>query len=335
MNLKKAIKILKLEKFKDLEDLRRCFRELAHQYHPDKNPNKDTSDDFRKIVTAYDYCLNNIKSLYDFFDVKLEQDFDEITARTVIENFDDIFEDIFGFSKTNQKLGYVEPQVINLTIKEFMTGVKKKQKVLGYEKCPDCRGIGARRGSMARICTYCFGHGVIKRKSHPMAKQKPCPKCRGRGRTITDKCPRCDGFGRLRQSHIQEFFITVGLKPFETYTIQSFDLVTKTHTDLCIEPRPYHDPVFQIDNYDLVCEYHLDFSKHHKELVLILKTPLENVSLTISKNACESDVIRVPGAGLYFSGTKKERGDLLVTLINKKQSLFKRIFGGIFQDHET
>ncbi|EKD51024.1 MAG: Chaperone DnaJ [uncultured bacterium] len=327
MNIKKAIKILEIEQANGLDDLRRQFRALAHKYHPDKNPHQNTDQEFRRIVEAYEYCLNHVRDFYAFFKAIPEPNLDEVTAKVVIENFDDIFEDIFGFSKAGRVLGYLEPQIVYLTVKEFMTGVKKRAKMVSYKKCSDCRGLGALSGHLARVCTYCFGHGVIDRQQKKNAKPSPCPRCRGRGRVVTEKCPRCDGFGRLKSHHLQEVYLPVGLRPNEQYTIPSRDLALQTTAEICIEPRAYRDAIFQIDNYDLVCEYHLDFERHVHPITLSLKTPIEDVPLVIDKHVKDGETLRVCHAGLYKDATKRNRGDLLVTIKKKKKGLWEHLFG--------
>lgn len=328
MQLSEAKKILKLYRFDGLEHLKRQFRELAHQYHPDKNP--DTSETFRDILSAYRCALENISTLYQEFHLKAEPDLQEKASKIVVENIDDIFEDIFGFSKSERVLGYQEPQVVWLTLAEFRGGVHKRKKLVAYKKCGTCVGIGAQAGTSAKICTHCFGQGFIQRHKRFHVKRKPCPKCLGRGRQIMVPCLDCNGFGRLRQFHVQEFTVPVGLLPNQVYTLESFDVRTQTKTNLFFEPRLLHDPIFQIDNYNLLCEYHADLTSHAEEQVVIITTCFGKEKLCIPARAKEGDVLVVTGAGFYLDSTRKKRGDMRVTLRAKKKSLIKRILGGLF-----
>lgn len=321
MDLKTAIKILELKKFQGIEDLKRCFYRLAHRYHPDKNPNED-SQIFRDVLGAYEYALKHIPELFDYFGLKHKLQ-DEVTARTTIENLDDIFEDIFGFSKSGRVLGFQEPQKITLRVEDLFFGTRKRQKMVAYVKCPECGGNGARRGTAAKLCTYCFGHGTIK-------GQRLCPKCQGRGRDVPRKCGRCDGFGRLRRHHWQEFAVPVGLKPGEMYTLDSLDLDTNEPTEIFVKPEVLPHPIFQIDKYDLLCEYRVDFKKLRQPLPLTLKTPIGKIPITIPADAKEGDRIRVRNRGLYKDRHLKKRGDLVVTLKDRRRSLLSRLFGGIF-----
>ncbi|MBF0105650.1 MAG: DnaJ domain-containing protein [Deltaproteobacteria bacterium] len=329
MNIRQAIQILEIEKFGGIDDLKASFRAKAHLYHPDKNKDHDTSETFRKVLEAYEYALKNIAGVYAYFGVE-EQPEDEATVKIVIENLDDIFEDIFGFSKKGRILGYQEPQVIYLTLNEFALGVKKRQKIVAYQTCTQCHGTGAQRGTLAKVCTYCFGHGTIK-WNEAKTKKKLCPVCKGRGRKITRVCSHCDGFGRQRQYHQQEINIPVGLRPFEVYTLDSYDLETQSRTEVFMEPRFLRDPIFQIDNYDLLCEYHLDFKENTSDAFYNLLTPFGKVPMVISAHAKKGDVLKLNNCGLYKDARKKERGDLLVRLVEKKEPFLKRILGGLFE----
>lgn len=330
MQLSEAKKILRLRQFDGLDGLKRRFHQLAHQYHPDKNEDPDAAEKFRDVMAAYQCALENISELYEEFHLKQEPGLKEKASKIVVENIDDIFEDIFGFSKSERVLGYHEPQIVWLTLKEFMLGVQKRKKLVAYKKCETCVGIGARAGTSAKICTHCFGQGFIKKTKRTQIKRKPCPKCFGRGRQVMVPCADCNGFGRLRQFHVQEFSIPVGMLPYQVYTLESFDVQTKSKANLFLEPRPLRDPIFQIDKYDLLCEYHSDLKEHVKKRVVMIATPAGKEKLLIPENAKNGDVLVLPGAGMYQDSTKKKRGDLRVTLRDKKQSWMKRIFGRLF-----
>jgi len=330
MNLKNAINILNIEEFKSVEDLKRLFRVLAHKYHPDKNPDKDTGDQFRQVITAYEFCLDHIEELCAHFDAQTPTPVETESARDVIENLDDIFEDIFGFSQSGRVLGYHEPQEIFLTVDEFINGATKRQKMVAYRKCPDCSGAGAKDGAHARVCSHCFGKGIIKKSSSLKKKAKVCPKCGGRGRNVKLMCEGCNGFGRLKQYHSQEITIPIGLQPLEIYTLTAFDRETKLNTEVFIRPCVLHDDVFQIDHYDLLCQYHIDFNSQSFQNRVRLLTPAGEVELIIPQNVQDRQVVVVKGAGLFKGVQKRERGDLKVLIRNKKPSLWRRFWGGIF-----
>jgi molecular chaperone DnaJ len=321
MDIKDALEILNIEKFNGVEETKSRFRELAHQYHPDKNSDPQSAEKFREILKAYEFVLNNITDVFQHFGIKREEN-DEVTARTAIDNMDDIFDDIFGFSRSGRVLGYQEPQVLYISIEEFAHGGKKREKLISYRICSDCDGGGAAKGASAQVCSYCFGNGSVKGSG--------CPKCKGRGRVMAKMCHGCDGFGRLKQTRNQEFVLPVGMRPGEQYTIDSKDVNSGHKSQIFLEPRPLRDGIFQIENYDLLCEYHLDFKALNSDTQLLLTTPFGNVRLIIPALAKPQNQIRLNGHGLYQDGGKRTRGDLVVTLKEKKESVVKRFFKSIF-----
>lgn len=326
MDLSQAKIVLGLETFQGLEDLKKRFRDLAHQYHPDKNPEVDTTIRFREILQAYQSTLENISVLYREFGLAEEPDLKEKTARVVVENLDDIFEDIFGFSKSGRVLGYHEPQILYLHLPDFFLGAERKDKLVSYKRCESCSGIGAKYGTGAKICTHCFGQGCVQKKKRHGMKRKPCPKCHGRGRNIAVFCPECNGFGRLRQFHMQKFTLPVGMVPGEIYTLESYDTHTKVKAEIFLEPRLLRDPIFKIDNYNLLCEYHLNLSDHHRDVTLTINTPTGRERLFIQKGVRDGDVVTIPHAGLFKDNTRTKRGDLLITVRDRKKSFLNRMY---------
>lgn len=319
MNQKQAFEILGMVRFEGVNHLKAQFRQLAHLYHPDKNPEPEAELKFRQILEAYEFLLNHISSLYQ--DYGLDQDDEvEVTARTAIENLNDIFDDLFGFSRSGRVLGYHEPQTVLLSITEFAQGCEKKQKLISYRSCPNCAGAGARRGALARVCSYCFGRGVASGDVRQV-----CSKCHGRGRQMTHACERCDGFGRLRQYEMQWIRFPVGMTPGQIYTLDSYDASKKVKSQVFVEPQPLRDPIFQIDNYNLLCEYHLDFTRHRDDIRMKLDTPFGKVDVTLPKEVCRNDVIRVVGKGFYKNSSRSERGDLLVVIRHRSSTFFGRL----------
>lgn len=327
LDLSRALKILEIRTYSEPEDLKKAFRALAHRYHPDKNPRPEAGELFRDVLEAYQFCLENLEVLTCHFGLKpapelLSKD------RLVIENLDDIFEDIFGFTRAGRVLGYQEPHALGLTLKEFLFGGAKIEKLPAYESCRDCRGVGASQGTLARLCRHCFGKGYYLKKNGREAKRKLCPQCQGRGREMEKPCLSCGGFGRLKRIRRQKFALPLGMTPGGLYTLAGADEKTGQATEIFIQAFFVGDSIFQIDNYDLLCEYLMDFSRHKTSVILNFETPFGKKALEIPQAAKSGDVMIVPNAGLYKNGARTEQGVLKITLKQKKPSLLKRVFGG-------
>ena len=345
MNLKYALQILGLTEYSGPEDLKKAFRTQAHLYHPDKNPDKKSENEsahFRNLFEAYQYCLQNLEALSYHFELSPNAN-QPLDGSQIVKNLDDIFEDIFGFSRNGRILGYEEPQRIFLSLHDFFYGGLKKLKLNSYQTCSVCHGVGANQGTLARICRQCFGKGYFYRKiqksnTHNSAatqnlsvdERKICLQCQGRGREIERPCQVCDGFGRVKQNHKQVVKIPAGLSPLGIYTLVSFDLTTQKECQVFVEIHAEHDATFQIDNYDLICEYHLDFSELHEDMVFLFETPLGQQKLVLPATAKAGDVLTLPQAGLYKDATQKEQGDLKIILRAQNKSLVKKWFRRFF-----
>lgn len=319
MTLKDALQILEIQEFHGVEAVKTQFRQLAHRYHPDKNPDPQQSEKFNEILKAYRFILNNITDVFHHFEVS-DQDMagEEMSARVAIDNLDDIFDDIFGFSKQGRVLGYHEPQTLYLKVSEFAHGAKKKEKLISYKVCLECQGAASQPGTVAKTCSVCFGKGTLKGRAG-------CPKCKGRGRLVAKPCLRCDGFGRLKQFRQLEFEIPTGLQPQEIYTLEAQDTENKQKTQLFLEPRLLRDPIFQIDKYDLLCQYHLDFNQVQLPLHLRLTTPYGKIPVTVPGGAKAGDCLVIPKQGLYQNAGKTQRGDLRLTLKSKRKFGWKSL----------
>lgn len=327
MNFSQAIKVLKLDSFTGPDDLKRCFRDRVHESHPDKNPHADVNE-FHQILEAYRYLAQNLDDLYNHFEL---QDEPTVTERSTIteslDELDDIFDDIFGFSKAGRVFGYHHPQSLVLTLKELALGATLQRKMEAYVSCMTCSGQGTAKGGRGRICSYCFGRGCLG-AVEKNKKIRGCPQCRGRGRIVSPMCPVCDGFGRLKRVHKQEVKIPRGLKLDEPYTLAGFDHDLKRETELYVIPVLGESMGFQVDQWDLLweCSVRSDQSKESE----ILKTPWGPVTIPIPRPLDDQQKVCFKGLGL-FRGPGAERGDLVVTFKQRSPSWFERYFGGWFE----
>lgn len=330
LDLATALQRLEVRRYSGAEDLKSAFRTQAHRYHPDKNPDQDTSAAFRELIASYQYCLDHLDEVAVHFGVRLSSAVPD--PKTTVANFDDIFEDIFGFTRSGRVLGFQEPEVLFLTVKEFALGTEKQQKITAYLPCRDCDATGARPGTVSRICRHCFGHGFYYRRRGLGRERKTCQQCHGRGREMESPCASCDGFGRIKQQRQQNFHVPVGLKPCEIYTLSGTDLSGRGATHIFVETRLKPDPIFKIESYDLLCEYRMDFFTPRTDLNLNFLTPFGQRTGTVSRLAKPGDVITVKHAGLYKNSARTEQGDLKVLLKERRSGFFlnlwQRVFGG-------
>jgi len=318
LDLLSAIKCLELTKVPDEAALKLRFHELALRYHPDKNQADEAVVLFRQVVEAYECCLANFDELHRHFGVPQK----ESTVRPVFST-EDIYAEIFGYDSSGGRvLGFHEPQKLSLTLDELAKGTTIMKKLVAYRACPPCKGSGSLTGSLAKICRHCFGQGIIKRRD---GSRQDCPQCHGRGRSVATPCQRCQGFGRLRVYHRQRVLLPIGMTPGEIYPLESHDLVSNGPAQIFLQPVLRPHKVFQIENFDLLCQRRVDPSQCGK--TLMVTTPLESTVVELPQEAKTGTVVKVNGAGLYADRARTRRGDLRVVIIIKKWPWWRRLFG--------
>lgn len=192
------------------DEIKRAYRKLAIQYHPDKNPgNKQAEDKFKEAAEAYEVLSDSTKrKQYDQFGHAGMggagfggAGFSNV--EDIFENFGSIFEDIFGMGGgKRRKGGGKKPHKGNdlrydmrISFKESILGAEKKISVPKRAHCVSCQGSGAAKGTVPTNCPTCRGQGQVTVQQGFFAFSTTCPDCRGAGKKITTPCAECRGSG--------------------------------------------------------------------------------------------------------------------------------------------
>jgi len=204
------------------DDIKRAYRKLALQHHPDKNPgSKEAEEKFKEATEAYEVLKDPQKrSAYDQFGhAGLSGaggfggfDFASFDLGDALRafmrdfgGFGSVFDDFFGTS-TRTRSGYPKGEDLQvrlrLSLEQIATGVEKKIKLKRLQKCPKCGGSGAAENTSRKTCPKCQGSGQIRRVSRSLFGQfvnvTTCDYCRGEGMVIDTPCPECRGDGRVK-----------------------------------------------------------------------------------------------------------------------------------------
>lgn len=208
--------VLGVERGADQDAIKKAYRKLAMQFHPDKNPgDKEAEEKFKEAATAYEVLGNAEKrAKYDRFGHAAFsqgggrqgfQDVDDIFA-----NFSDIFGDLFGGgmgargrgrrSNTGPARGSDLRYICEVELKDVITGLERDVEFDTEENCKECDGKGAAKGSEPDVCSTCGGNGQVIAQQGFFTVATTCPKCQGSGRIIKNPCGKCHGRGRTRVS---------------------------------------------------------------------------------------------------------------------------------------
>src|SRR4029453_1606351 len=200
-------------------EIKRAFRRLAQQWHPDVNQDTGADERFKQINEAYQALSDpQPRQAYGMFGPTGEGA-DPGFGTAGFGSFGDIFDAFFGGTQAGARRGHPLAGAdlrydLRITLEEAVTGIDKDIEFTGLGRCETCSGSGAAPGSEAVTCEQCGGRGEIRTTRRTMLRQmvnvSTCPRCQGEGKLITDPCPACKGDGRTQRKRTLRVTIPPG-----------------------------------------------------------------------------------------------------------------------------
>jgi molecular chaperone DnaJ len=316
--------VLGVGKEADGEEVKRAYRKLAMQYHPDRNVGDTEAEvKFKEAAEAYDVLRDPEKrARYDRYGhAGLEElgvhDFS--SRQSVFDIFGDIFGDLFGGGR-----GRHGPQPgrdllmdIELDLLDAARGSAKTINVPREEVCGECSGSGARRGTRPATCRRCNGQGVVLQSQGFFRVQQTCRGCGGRGMIITDPCPGCHGHGRVNARRTIEVNIPAGVATGMRIPLRGEGEAGDPGAprgDLYLRVNVTEHPVFARDGNHLVCQVPITIGQAALGGTIEVPT-LEGVTTyTLKRGTQTGEVLRIPGKGMP-DVRGRSSGDLLVQVV--------------------
>jgi len=318
--------VLGVERNASEDDIKKAFRKLAFQYHPDRNPDRDATEKFKEINEANEVLSDPQKrAAYDRYGHNGLQ----TMAGRDFETFDfglgDIFEAFFGGTTTASRQAPEKGQSIQfgivLTLEEAATGIEKEIPVTRIEYCTECQGIGAKSGTQPVRCPECNGAGQIRRTQSSVFGRftniATCPRCRGEGRLVTDPCPKCRGTGRERKQCVVPVKIPAGVASGMQLRVRgegnagfrggpAGDLLVN------IDVKTHH--TFMRDDDDIRYTLPINFTQAALGAEIDVPTLIDSaVKLKIPAGTQTGSVFKLKGKGMPRL-QEKSRGDQVVTV---------------------
>jgi molecular chaperone DnaJ len=202
------------------EEVKKAFRKLAKEHHPDRNHEEGAADKFKEINEAYEVLSDEQKrSAYDRFGHMSgqSQDFNGF-GNFGFGGFGDIFDAFFGASSEAEAAARPGADIharITLTFEEAALGCEKEISVNRIERCSNCHGSRSEPGSTTSRCSDCDGRGRVQRIQQSLFGRFTniitCPRCGGEGRIIEQPCSQCRGSGKERKRHVINVNIPAGI----------------------------------------------------------------------------------------------------------------------------
>lgn len=339
MSKRDYYEVLGVSKSASADEIKKAYRKIAMQYHPDRNPgDKAAEEKFKEAAEAYDVLSNaDKKAQYDRFGhagmggaasggfggqggMRMED---------IFQNFGDIFgDDMFGSFFGGQRGGgggrRQGSRGANLRVKlkmsfaEIANGANKKIKVKKYVPCNTCAGSGAKDKNAVQTCGTCGGNGQVRKVTQTFLGQMQtvttCPTCNGEGTQITSKCGSCKGEGRVYGEETITMDIPAGVQDGMQLSMGGAGNAGERggpNGDLLILIEEEKHPHLKRNDLDVIYQLHLSFPE------VVLGTQVEvptidgKAKIKIPAGTQSGKIFRLKGKG-FPAFQSYEKGDQLV-----------------------
>ncbi len=304
------------------DEIKKAFRKLAKQYHPDLHPgDKDCEEKFKEVNEAYEVLSDpDKKSRYDQFGhAGVDPNFGAGAGAGGFGGFggfsdiSDIFEGFFGgFGGSSRRANPNAPrrgQDISASVTiEFMEACKGKRisiRINRLEKCPECGGSGSEKGSSVKTCTECHGTGRVQVQQRTpfgaITSEQVCSRCGGKGKIIERPCPECSGRGSVRKAVTREIDIPAGINNGQTLRVSGAGdcgVNGGANGDLNVTVYVKSDKMFERDGYDIWTEVPITYAQATLGAEITVPTIDGKVKYTVPAGTQTHTVFRLKGKGI-------------------------------------
>ena len=346
--------VLGVEKSADANTIKKAYRSLAKKYHPDMNPgDQEAEAKFKEVNEAYAVLSDEEKKAkYDQFG---HAAFDPAAGGGYgadfggFGDFGDIFSSFFGGGFGGGSTGKRANAPtrgddigirLSISFEEAAFGVKKEVSYNKIQKCNECGGSGAAKGTTAETCHTCNGTGqkrVIQRLGGMQFQSTaPCDACRGTGKVIKTPCSACRGSGSVRTTKTLTVTIPAGIDNGQKIALRGQGCDGRnggSAGDLIITIQVKPHSVFEREEFDLYCEIPITVAEATLGAEIKIPTLEDPVPYTIPEGTQPGTTFTLRGKGIPYVNNNNRRGDLIFRVnveiprgLNEKQKDAMRTF---------
>lgn len=344
------------------EEIKKAYRQMALQYHPDRNPgDREAEEKFKKASEAYSVLIDSEKrSVYDRFgqeglrgegfsgfsgfDSSAFEDFEDILGRFF--NFG--FGDFFGTRQRQKRRAYPRrgrdlALELEVTLEEAAFGTEKEIKLNRKELCSQCNGTKMQPGTGKSTCHYCDGKGQIHIRRGFFTMAQTCHRCQGAGEILDSPCKKCRGRGKVNQKRTLNVKIPAGVDEGHKLRMTGEGDAGEKGApsgDLYIVIRLKKHKFFEREGRDLHCQISITFPQAALGTTVEVPTLEDKQELKIPAGTQPDDIFIIKGRGIKQI-ERGSKGDLYVRVniktpknLTKKQKEILQQFEELSSDEE-
>jgi molecular chaperone DnaJ len=329
--------VLGVQRNASKEDIKKAYRKLAIQYHPDRNPgSKEAEEKFKEATEAYEVLADDKKrQTYDQFGFAgiegmggAAHDFSSVFRdfEDIFGDFSGIFDSFFGGSTRRRRSGRTHTSRgadlrydMEIEFTEAIFGAVKEISYQRNDTCNACKGSGAESGSGKTMCPSCGGSGQVRRSSGFFSIATTCPSCKGEGYIIKHPCKGCNGSGVVKKKRVIKVTIPQGIENGRRIHIPnqgdggvnggpSGDLYVYIHI------RPHAQ--FKRQGNDIYCVIPISFIQASLGAEILVPT-IDNkkARVKIPAGTQTGKVLRLKNEGVPYIHDSHRRGDMYIEIL--------------------
>ncbi len=328
--------VLGVDKNATEDEIKKAYRKVAKQYHPDLNPgDKVAEEKFKEANEAYEVLS----------DAQKKARYDQFGHAGVDPNFGagggagggfggmefdlgDLFGNLFGgFGSTRQqnpnapRKGSTVTTNVTISFEEAAKGCKKTVRINRVDTCSECGGTGCQKGTSAETCKTCGGRGTVNVQQRTpfgvMSTSRQCSDCGGRGKIIKNPCSKCRGTGFETKQATVEIDIPAGIDDRQALSVRgggNKGLNGGPNGDLRVNVNVRPHPFFERDGFDVWCDFTVTYAQAALGDTLYVPTLDGKVKYELPAGTQPGEVFRFRGRGIAQLGGRG-RGDQFVRII--------------------
>lgn len=316
--------VLGVSRSTSVEEIKKNYRKLALQYHPDRNPGDHAAEEkFKEAAEAYAILSDEEKrARYDQFGHSLGgggfSGFENF--QDAFGGFSDIFGDLFedflggggGRRRSRGRRGADLEETVELELAEVLTGKTFDLEIPRRETCGECQGSGAEKGSKRKVCADCGGRGEVRVSQGFFTLRRTCPRCHGEGESIEDHCPACRGEGRVQKTRKLQVKIPAGIEHGSRLRVTGEGEAGQagaSRGDLYIQVLVKKHKIFERQGQNIYCEILIPYTVAVLGGEVEVSTLTGKTALKVAGGTAAGKILKIKEEGVPLYGMSDHRGD--------------------------